>query len=63
MEVVSGPVDALPAVVLEPDQPPEAVQEVALLADHASVADAPLGRLVGSALNAIVGNGGGGGEL
>ena len=39
-----------PLVVLAPDQAPEAVQEVALVDDHASVDDAPLAIVLGLAL-------------
>jgi hypothetical protein len=58
---VSAPVDWLPEVALAPDQPPEAVQEVALVEDQVSVEDAPFATDVGFAASDTVGTGGGGG--
>jgi hypothetical protein len=52
---VSTPVDCVPLVALLPVQPPEAVQEVALLEDQVSVDMPPLAMLLGLALSAIVG--------
>jgi hypothetical protein len=46
---------ALPLVALLPLQAPEAVHEVALLADHVSVELPPLGTLVGLALRETLG--------
>jgi hypothetical protein len=47
VELVMAPVLALPLVALLPDQPPEAVQLVALLEAQTRVADEPLVTLVG----------------
>jgi len=58
---VSGPVDWLPEVALLPDHAPEAVQEVALVADQLSVEDPPLATDVGFAASDTAGTGGGGG--
>ena len=58
---VSAPVDWLPEVALAPDQPPEAVQEVAFVEDQVSVEDPPLATDAGSAASDTVGTGGGGG--
>ena len=52
---VSTPVDWLPEVVLAPDQPPEAVQEVAFVEDQVSVEDAPFATEVGFAVSDTVG--------
>ena len=52
---LSGPVLALPLVGSPPDQPPEAVQLLALLDDQLNVADAPLLTLGGFALRLTVG--------
>jgi hypothetical protein len=46
---------ALPFVGLLPDQPPDAVQLLALLEDQLSVADPPLLTVVGLALRLTVG--------
>ena len=54
---VSGPVLTEPAVGRLPDHEPEAVQEVASLADHVRVAAPPLATLVGFAARVIVGAG------
>jgi hypothetical protein len=51
----------LPEVALPPDQPPEAVQEVASVEDQVSVDDPPLVIDVGFAASDTVGTGGGGG--
>jgi len=60
--VVSGPRTSLPrGIVLEPDHAPEAMQEVALVEDQASVEDPPLATDVGFAASDTVGPGGGGG--
>ena len=55
---VSAPVDWLPEVALAPDQPPEAVQEVALVEDQVSVEDPPLATDAGFAASDTVGTGG-----
>jgi hypothetical protein len=52
---LSAPVLALPLVCSLPDQPPEAVQLVALVEDQLSVADPPLPTVVGLALRFTVG--------
>jgi hypothetical protein len=54
------PVDSLPEVGLVPDQPPEAVQEVALVEDQVSTDDPPLATDVGFAASDTVGTSGGG---
>jgi hypothetical protein len=59
--VVRGPEDWLPEVALGPDQPPEAVQDVAFVEDQVSVEDAPLATVVGFTASDTVGGGGGGG--
>src|SRR5262245_39184246 len=53
---LSAPVDWLPEVALVPDQSPEAVQEVALVEDQASVEDAPLVTDVGFVVSDTVGS-------
>jgi hypothetical protein len=53
--VVSAPVLVLPLVGSFPDQPPEAVQLVALLEDQLSIAEPPLLTVVGFALKPTVG--------
>ena len=40
--LVRAPVDSLPEVAFAPDQPPEAVQDVAFVEDHVRVDDPPL---------------------
>ena len=55
--LVSAPVDPEPLVGSAPDQAPEAVQEVALVADQFSVALAPLATALGLAVKLIVGAG------
>jgi hypothetical protein len=52
---VKAPVDCEPLVARAPDQPPEALQVVALLEDQERVAAAPLAMLLGEALNRTVG--------
>ena len=53
--VVSAPVLILPLVDSVPDQPPEAVQLLALVEDQLSIADPPLLTVVGLALRLTVG--------
>jgi len=55
---LSAPVDFEPLVASAPDQPPEAVQAVALLEDQVNVDVPPLATLVGLALIETVGAGG-----
>jgi hypothetical protein len=57
---VSAPVDSLPELALAPDQPPEAVQDVAFVEDQVSVEDAPVATNVGLAASDTVTDGGGG---
>jgi len=52
---LSAPVLALPLVGSLPDQPPEAVQLLALVEDQLSIADPPLLTVVGLALRLTVG--------
>ena len=52
---LSTPVLALPLIALLPDQPPEAVQLVALVEDQLSMAEPPLLTLVGVAERLTVG--------
>jgi hypothetical protein len=59
--LVNVPVDSLPEFNLAPDQPPEAVQEVALVDDQVSVEDPQLAADLGFAASDTVGTGGGGG--
>lgn len=49
--------DCEPLVALVPDQAPEAVQEVALVADQVSVELAPLETVLGAVLKVTVGEG------
>ena len=57
---VSAPVDWLPPEgVLVPDQPPEAVQELASVEDQVSIEDPPYATDVGFATSDTVGVGGG----
>jgi hypothetical protein len=56
--LVNAPVDWLPEVALAPDQPPEAVQEVAFVEDQVRVEDAPFATDVGFAASDTVGTGG-----
>jgi hypothetical protein len=46
---VTAPVDSLPDLALAPDHAPEAVQEVAFVADQVSIEDPPPGTDVGFA--------------
>ncbi|HWR49107.1 MAG TPA: hypothetical protein VN327_16080 [Pseudonocardiaceae bacterium] len=50
MPAVSAPVDWEPLIALAPDQPPEAVQAVALLETQVKVELAPLVTVLGLAL-------------
>jgi hypothetical protein len=50
-------VDCVPLVALLPDQPPEAVQAVALVEDQVKVAAAPLLTVLGAAERLTVGEG------
>ena len=50
-----APVDCEPLRAIEPDQPPEAVQEVALLEDQLKVAALPLVMELGLAVRLTVG--------
>jgi hypothetical protein len=52
---VSAPVDWVPLVALLPDQPPEAVQAVALVEDQVRVELAPEAIVLGPALMLTVG--------
>lgn len=54
---VSAPVDCDPVTDLVPDQDPEAVQAVALLADQVSVELLPLATVLGLAARVMVGTG------
>jgi hypothetical protein len=54
---VRAAVDCEPLVALVPDQAPEAVQEVALVADQVRVELAPLATVLGAALKLTVGAG------
>ena len=54
---MSAPVDCEPLVGSLPDQAPEAVQEVALVADQASVELLPLVTVLGLAVKLTVGAG------
>ena len=55
---LSAPVDWLPEVALVPVQPPEAVQDVALVDDHVSIELLPAFTAVGFAASVTVGAGG-----
>ena len=55
MLLVSAPLDCDPVSVSEPDQAPDAVQELALLELQVSVELPPLVTLVGLAVSATVG--------
>jgi hypothetical protein len=56
-------VGSVPEVGLAPDQPPEAVQDVAFVEDQVSVEDAPLATTNGFAeSDTVTDDGGGGGE-
>jgi hypothetical protein len=54
---VSAPVDCEPLKPLLPDQSPEAVHEVALVADHVNVELPPLATVLGLAVKLTVGAG------
>ena len=54
---VSAPVDCDPETGLLPDQDPDAVQAVALVADQVSVALLPLATVLGLAERLMVGTG------
>ena len=58
---VSAPTGSLPEVALSPDQPPEAVQELAFVEDQAIIEDPPFATDGGFAPSDTVGTGGGGG--
>jgi hypothetical protein len=55
--VLSAPVDCVPLVASAPDQPPEAVHELALLAVQVRLVPPPLVTLVALALKLTVGAG------
>ncbi len=55
---VSAPVDCDPLTALAPDQAPEAVHEVALVADQVNVELPPLETVLGLAARVTVGAGG-----
>jgi len=59
---VNGPTDCEPFVAMLPDQPPDAVQPVAFVADHVSVLEPPLVTDVGFAVNVVTGAAGGGAD-
>jgi hypothetical protein len=52
---VSAPVDWVPEVALAPDQPLDAVQDVAFVEDQVSVEDAPFATVAGLATRDTVG--------
>ncbi|HEX3847013.1 MAG TPA: hypothetical protein VHV81_06495 [Steroidobacteraceae bacterium] len=52
---LNAPVDWVPLTALAPDQPPDAEQEAALLADHVRVEPAPLATVDGFALKVTMG--------
>jgi hypothetical protein len=54
---VSAPLDCEPLIALLPDQPPEAVQEVALVDDQLNVDALPLATVLGLAVKLTVGAG------
>ena len=54
------PVDFDPLVATLPDQPPDAVQELALLADQVNIALPPFETVLGPAVSLTMGTGGGG---
>jgi hypothetical protein len=54
---VSAPLDCEPLIPLLPDQPPEAVQAVALVEDQLSVDALPLAMVLGLAVKLTVGAG------
>ena len=49
-----APLDCEPLIALLPDQPPEAVQDVALVDDHVSIDAPPLATVLGLALKPTV---------
>ena len=55
MAVLSAPVVEDPLVARDPSQPPEAVQEVALVDDQVSVVFAPLSTVLGLAARLTLG--------
>jgi len=55
--VVSAPLDCEPLIALLPDQPPEPVQEVALVDDQLNVDALPLATVLGLAVKLTVGAG------
>jgi len=57
---VSVPVDWLPEIALLPDHAPEAEQELAFVADQASVEDSPPATEAGLAASDTIGDGGAG---
>jgi hypothetical protein len=54
VSAVSALLDCEPLIALLPDQPPEALQEVALLEDHVRVEAPPWATVLGLALKATV---------
>jgi hypothetical protein len=54
---VSAPVDCEPLTAFVPDQAPEAVQEVAFVADQVKVEPLPLATVLGLAAKVITGAG------
>ena len=54
MLAVIAPLDCEPLIALLPDQPPEAVQDVALVDDHVSIDAPPLATVLGLALKPTV---------
>jgi hypothetical protein len=52
---LSAPLDCEPLTALAPDQPPDAAQAVALVADQLNVALPPLATVLGLAVSVIVG--------
>jgi hypothetical protein len=54
---VSAPLDCEPLIPFVPDQPPEAVQAVALVEDQLKVDALPLARVLGLAVKLTVGIG------
>lgn len=54
---LSAPVDCEPVAALAPDQAPEAMQDVALVADQVSMALLPLATVLGPADRVTVGAG------
>ena len=57
MLAVSAPLDCEPLIALLPDQPPEAVHEVALFDDHDRVDALPLATVLGFTLKLTVTDG------